>query len=142
MTPPFTGGCRCGAVRFSLPTAPIATRLCWCRDCQYFSAGNASANAIFRTEGMTLTGAPAAYESPADSGNLLRRRFCGACGTPLFSEAVVRPGMMVVRLGTLDDAAGLRPESIIWAKSAPVWACFDPALPRAEGQGPAPGAKA
>ena len=36
----YTGGCRCGAVRYSLPAQHAATRVCWCRDCQYFGAGS------------------------------------------------------------------------------------------------------
>jgi len=136
VTARFTGGCRCGAVRFSFPAAPIVTRMCWCRDCQYFAAGSATVNAVFPTAGAEMTGATTAYESTADSGTVLKRHFCPACGTPLYSEAAARPGFKVVRLGTLDDTARLRPEMVIWQNSAPGWACFDPAVPRHDGQGP------
>lgn len=43
------GGCRCGAVRYTVTAEPIATRVCWCRDCQYFAAGSATVNVIFPT---------------------------------------------------------------------------------------------
>ena len=33
--------------------------------------------------------------------------------------------------GSLDDPNIARPGAVIWAKSAPQWACFDPDLPRA-----------
>ena len=134
MTEHVTGGCRCGAIRFHFDHPPVAVRACWCRDCQYLSSGNASVSAIFRTAGLTLTGTPAAYESAADSGNTMRRRFCGNCGTPLFSEASDTPDFMVVRAGALDDPALAPPTSTIWTASAPPWGLIDPALPRCDGQ--------
>ena len=67
----------------------------------------------------------------------MRRSFCPACGTPLFSEAEPRPHQIIVRVGALDDRELGRPGAIIWTKSAPKWACFDPALPQAEGPPPA-----
>ncbi|MFC3124118.1 GFA family protein [Pseudoroseomonas globiformis] len=124
-----TGRCFCGAIRFRFNHAPLATRACWCRDCQYLACGNASVNAFFRPAGLTLEGEPASYVSQADSGNTMRRRFCAKCGTHLFSEAEARPDVMVVRIGTLDRRDGLAPVSAIWTGSAPDWARLDPDLP-------------
>jgi hypothetical protein len=137
MTNLITGQCFCGAVRFQFDQPPIATRACWCRDCQYLASGNASINAIFRTAGFKLTGTVSDYISTADSGNVMRRRFCPQCGTPLFSESQTRPDLMVVRVGALDDREISRPASYIWTASAPCWGWFDPALPNCAGQ-PAP----
>ena len=100
---PITGRCFYGAVRFRFDEAPVATRACWCRDCQYLAAGNASVNAIFRTRSFRLTGAVAEHLSQADSGNTMRRRFCPSCGTPLFAESLDLPDYMAVRAGALDD---------------------------------------
>jgi len=132
--PPVTGRCFCGAVRFRLEQPPLATRACWCRDCQYLSSGNASVNAIFPTAGFSLTGEVAEHVSAADSGNTMRRRFCPRCGTPLFSESLSRPDVMVVRVGALDDPEAARPTAVIWTGSAPGWAALDPDLPHSEGQ--------
>ncbi len=131
---PVTGGCFCGAVRFRFAQPPVATRACWCRDCQYLSSGNASINAIFRTASFSLTGQVSEYVSTADSGHVMRRRFCPKCGTPLFSEASDRPDLMVVRVGALDDREAGQPTAVIWTASTPGWAMLDSDLPSHKGQ--------
>ncbi|MGE0116569.1 MAG: GFA family protein [Dongiaceae bacterium] len=133
----ITGRCLCGAVRFQFDQPPILARACWCRDCQYLASGNASINVFFKTESFTLTGEVGEYVSTADSGNAMRRRFCPRCGTPLFSEALSRPHLIVVRAGALDDPEIGRPASVIWTASAPNWGFVDRDLPNFEGQ-PAP----
>jgi hypothetical protein len=134
MTTRVTGRCLCGSVRFEFDYLPIATRACWCRDCQYLSSGNASINAVFRTEGLKRIGQVSKYFSSADSGNVMRRSFCGTCGTPLFSEARNRLEFMVVRAGALDDPDAGRPASFIWTASAPNWGLISPDLPSHDGQ--------
>jgi hypothetical protein len=140
MTSPITGRCYCGAVRFRFDQPPIARRACWCRDCQYLASGNASVNAIFRVAGFTLEGEVGEYVSTADSGTTMRRRFCPKCGTPLFSEALSRPELIVVRVGALDEREAFGPESVIWTASRPGWGFIDRDLPGCEGQpGPVTG---
>lgn len=133
----ITGGCRCGKVRWESPEAPIVTRVCWCRDCQYFAAGSATVNACFRTATFKVTGETTDFVSVADSGNRMHRRFCPSCGTPLFSEAQARPHLVFVRVGSFDDPNLAKPAMTIWTASAPGWAAIDPELPRLEGQAPA-----
>ena len=137
MTKPSTGRCYCGAVRFQIGHAPIAMRACWCRDCQYLAAGNASVNAVFKVDGLTVSGEVGEYVSTADSGNVMRRRFCPKCGTQLFSLNSARPDLIVVRVGALDDREIGGPQSFVWTRSAPSWGYFDPALPNCAAQ-PAP----
>lgn len=138
MTPmETTGGCLCGKIRFRIAAPPIAMRLCWCRVCQYFAAGNASVNVVFPSDALTIDGEPRDYSSVADSGTRMHRRFCPECGTHLFSEAESRPHLVIVRNGVLDDRALLKPGATIWTDSAPEWAWIDETLPRHAGQAPA-----
>lgn len=123
-----TGGCRCGAVRYTLAAAPVAVRLCWCRDCQYWAAGNAAVNLLVPRAAVAVQGELRAWECIADSGHHMRRSFCPACGTQVFSEARENPERLVIRVGTLDDATGLVPQTVIWTDSAPAWAHIDPSL--------------
>jgi hypothetical protein len=130
------GGCLCKAVRYRIAAAPLVTRVCWCRVCQYLAAGNGTVNVCFPTNAITITGELADYSLTADSGNVMHRRFCPNCGTQMFSEAESRPHLIFVRAGTLDDPEIAKPSSTIWASAAPSWACIDENLPRVEGQPP------
>ena len=131
---PIAGGCLCGKVRFEIAAdEPIRVRQCWCRVCQYLGAGAGTVNAVFEKEAMSVSGETAVYASTADSGAAMRRTFCPACGTALFSEAEPRPHLIIVRAGALDDPELAKPSAVIWTRSAPSWACFDPELPLTEG---------
>lgn len=128
-------GCLCGAVRIAIKGDPLRVRTCWCRDCQYWGAGNGTTNALHRIDDLEISGPVTWYVSVADSGNQLRRGFCGACGTPLFTGPVSGE-FLGIRAGAFDDPNAVRPTEVIWTASAPAWAVFDPALPRSERQPP------
>lgn len=132
----IAGGCLCRSVRYRVTAAPIVTRVCWCRLCQYIGAGSATVNVCFPTSAVAIEGELRDYRSVADSGNVMHRRFCPACGTHLFSEAEARPHLIFVRAGTLDDREIAKPVATIWTSQAPTWACFDPHLPQVAGQPP------
>ncbi len=128
------GGCRCGAIRYRLSADPVAARMCWCRDCQYWACGNASVNLVVRRDALAVQGTSCTYESLADSGNHMRRSFCGQCGTQMFSESRENVEFQVVRVGTLDHPERFSPQAVIWRDSAPAWAVIDSALPAFPGQ--------
>src|SRR5262249_43028540 len=133
-----TGRCLCGDVRYSLSAEPVATRVCWCRDCQHVSA-NGLVNLLIPTAAISISGQTSEYVRTADSGNNIRQRFCPRCGSPLFANSSARPQLTAVRVGTLDDPSSVRPTMNIWCSSAPTWACLDPEIERLEHQPPPPG---
>lgn len=135
-----TGRCLCGAVSFRLVAEPLATRVCWCRDCQHLAA-NGTVNMLVPADGVIVTGALAEYTRRADSGNEVTRQFCPSCGSQLFARSSARPQLRVVRIGCLDDPSSVRPTMNIWAASAPAWACLDPELERVDHQPTAPGSQ-
>jgi hypothetical protein len=134
----ITGGCFCKAVRYRATAAPIVTRVCWCRDCQYLGGGSGTVNVCFRTDAFTIEGERELrdHRSIANSGNVMHRRFCGICGTPMFSEAEVRPHLIFVRAGTLDDPEIAQPSMTIWTSQAPTWSCIHSNLPTVDKQPP------
>jgi hypothetical protein len=130
------GGCLCGAVRLEIDAQPLAVRACWCRLCQYLGAGSATVNACFPSEAVRTDGEVRWFDSKAESGSDMRRGFCPACGTPIFSIALQRPHLTFVRAGALDEPGIAAPQATIWTKEAPAWACIDAELPSFEAQPP------
>lgn len=133
------GGCLCGAVRYTVTADPIATRVCWCRDCQFLAAGSGTVNVVFPAGAVAITGPLRDFVSLADSGNRMHRQFCERCGTPVTSAAESRPHLLILRAGTLDDPNSVQPATTIWTDSAPAWACINESLPRVPRQPPPAG---
>jgi hypothetical protein len=126
-----TGGCLCGALRYESAGEPVFSLQCHCRDCQR-SSGTAYIAAIrVPASGFCITqGAPKRYVAKADSGNEITRAFCGDCGSPLYVQVSTRPDIIGIRVGSLDDPSGFRPEADIFVKSAQPWDHMNPALPK------------
>lgn len=121
------GGCRCGAIRYSIAGEPDHHALCLCEQCRR-SAGAAMVGwALFDRDAVTITGEPTSYNSSGDA----IRQFCGTCGTGLFylSESVF-PGKIDVQSGSFDDPAAIPPQALIQVADAPAWFAEVQALPQ------------
>ena len=99
----MTGGCQCGAVRFSAKLPLGRASLCHCRMCQK-ATGGLFAPFVSAASGLTWThGQPAHFRS----SNRVRRGFCAACGTPLTFEPDMGP--VELSIGAFDDPAAIPP---------------------------------
>jgi hypothetical protein len=134
MTPSFTGGCLCGAIRYTV-NAPIAElRACHCLDCQKTSGSGGSVNAVVqRKDFEVVNGSPKRYAAKAASGRTLFRHFCGDCGSPLYSQRESSPERIVVRAGTFDDSSAMKITANIWTRTARPWSWIDPATQQLPG---------
>lgn len=123
MTPgPITGGCLCGAIRYSSPVAPVITAVCHCRDCQKQTGSSFSILLGIPRDGLELTGdTPQDIETLGASGLTVRRTFCRRCGSPIFSAATSTPELLWLKAGTLDDPSSLQPNIHMWCETAQPW---------------------
>jgi hypothetical protein len=61
------------------------------------------------------------YNDRGDSGAIVRRQFCGNCGSPVFTRVENPPGVMFIKAGTLDDTSNLQPQFHCYTKSKQDW---------------------
>lgn len=97
------GGCYCGAVRYRADADPQLRAQCHCRECQYISGGSPNVVIGLPEPLFVYTkGAPATFKRK-DLEQPVTREFCGDCGTPLTSRSPAIPGMVLVKVGSLDQ---------------------------------------
>ena len=65
MTPEFTGGCMCGAVRYECADDPIAMGNCHCRDCQRATGSAFAAAVLVPVSAVRISGEVKYSKSPA-----------------------------------------------------------------------------
>ena len=122
-----TGGCLCGAIRYSVDVDISELRHCHCRDCQRTSGAHGAVVAIVPSDKFKLEkGTPKRYAGKAASGRTLYRFFCAECGSPLYGQRETMPEMVTLRAGTLDDSNSMRITAHIWVGSARPWSHIDP----------------
>ncbi|AJY46618.1 GFA family protein [Martelella endophytica] len=103
----FSGGCQCGAVRYTIAGRLSEPHICHCRMCQKAAGNFFMPLAGTEEENVAMTrGAPRWFQS----SDPIRRGFCEACGTPLFYQRI-GSGRIAVALGSLDDPAAFPPET-------------------------------
>lgn len=125
LSPPFTGACFCGGIRYRITAEPLTLYACHCTDCQKRSGSAFGLSMWVPRASIEVTkGEPALQVLTGADGRRRPGRVCAACGARLWSEPEKRATLAVVRAGTLDDTSWLRPVAHIWTRSAQPWFAF------------------
>jgi hypothetical protein len=103
----ITGGCQCGAIRFTTTELLDNAHICHCRMCQK-AVGNFFAALVSSPKAKLIwtRGTPARFKSSGD----VDRGFCAQCGTPLFFDPVNSEDLGLY-IGTLDEPYLIKPIS-------------------------------
>lgn len=124
------GGCRCGAVRYTLAQEVLPlTYACHCRDCQTWSGSAFSQQTWLPDKSLSVSGPLVVYELANASGRVSTQRMCGACHTRIYNSNSSRPGIVVVRAGTLDRSDELDVVAHIWVKRKQPWLTLPEGVP-------------
>jgi hypothetical protein len=108
-----TGGCLCGAVRYSVRGEPVHVGRCHCGDCRKESGSAFTVYAHWPVDACEITGEISSYEG---------RGFCGRCGSRLLDPVGPDDTLIEIRLGSLDQAPfDLIPETEVWVKRRETW---------------------
>lgn len=115
--PKLTGNCLCGAVSFEADGDIAMQGNCHCTDCQQIS-GSAFATLLFvKDADIKITGETKRFEHKVDSGNTLTKDFCPNCGSQMFGGNVGRPGMTVIKAGSVNEKDHINPQFNVYAGS-------------------------
>ena len=108
-----TGGCLCGAVRYTVRGEPVHVRRCHCAACRKESGSAFTVYAHWPLEDFELSGDISSFDG---------RGFCPRCGSRLLDTSDPGDSHVEIRLGTLDDAPfDLKPEAETWVKRRESW---------------------
>lgn len=117
----LTGGCQCGAVRFTAVDVSPDGYWCHCRMCQRAVGNVAAAFVNAAKANVEWTGEPAYFASSP----VARRGFCAKCGTPLTFD-YPNSDKMDLTVGSLDDPSAVRLTSHFGVETrVPGWIALD-----------------
>jgi len=139
---PITGRCLCGGVTYSVDAEPVWQGVCHCSNCQRQTATAFSVIVGVPAKALTVQGSSLASFKTHSEGyqSTTERRFCSACGSPIFSTIESMPQLAWLKAGTLDDPSWFEPTAEIWTRSAQPWTpAFEQTarMPRGPGSGAA-----
>lgn len=121
MNGPMTGSCLCRQVRYRVDGDAAMQVNCHCKNCQRQSGSAFSTIIGVPQDTLTIEGEFRTYTDRGESGEAVLRDFCPNCGSPLFSRVAVAPGVMFIKVGTLDDTDDFSPAMHLWTKSKQHW---------------------
>jgi hypothetical protein len=117
---PWSGGCRCGRLRFTISAPPLLAAVCHCRGCQRMSASAFSTTLTVPAAGFAVTEGEPAIGGLHDPD--LRHHHCSHCLSWAFTRTP--RGFVNVRATLLDDASWFVPfievqtaEKLPWAST-------------------------
>jgi hypothetical protein len=122
----WTGGCRCGKIRFTVAGEPDYPHVCSCTDCKVRGGGPMQWWVGFPLAGLTWTGEqePTWYDTfPGET----KRGFCATCGSHVaaldYGDDTI--GINVTALDQHDDPRltpvnqSFRPDAVSWLPQVP-----------------------
>lgn len=126
----ITGGCRCGACRYTIDWAELpAVYACHCHVCQRWSGSAYGVQALVGETQICGDRAGGGYEKATEDRTSVQR-VCGECHSRLYNTNSRRPDIAVVRAGTLDRSEELMCRAHIFANYKQGWVRLDDDLPQ------------
>ena len=109
-----TGRCYCGEIEFEFDDPIHSQLLCHCRECRYLSGGESNASIVSSEKNFRVIKGELKTFARDDLDAPRVRSFCGNCATHICVESPPRPGMLVLKIGTLDDHSWFNPQTAIF----------------------------
>ncbi|SLN44496.1 GFA family protein [Pseudooctadecabacter jejudonensis] len=121
-----TGGCLCGAVRYTLYTPPKWTALCHCDSCRRAASAPVVAWMGFAPDAVDWSGERQFYKSSPHAN----RGFCPTCGSQMSFESDRWPGEIHLYGVSLDTPEAYVPQLHCYTDEHLDWLRLSDDLPR------------
>ncbi|WP_396586379.1 GFA family protein [Bermanella sp. R86510] len=121
------GSCLCGAIEYEVDGLNSAILHCSCSTCRkaHAAAFNTAAS-VKKSSFRWLKGESLLSKFESSPGKI--RHFCSKCGSQLVKEKEGSSDL-VLRVATLDDDPGKKPEFRIWASHEVPWLDYNAQIP-------------
>ncbi|RYZ07111.1 MAG: GFA family protein [Myxococcales bacterium] len=123
------GSCLCGSVRYDLSADLGEFGYCHCKSCRKASGSGHGANApIERVHFHLRSGEETLREYESSPGKL--RVFCSRCGSPIYAYLAATPGILRIRLGSLDSDFTQQPRAHTFVAEKALWEPINDEIPQ------------
>jgi hypothetical protein len=114
------GSCLCNAIQYEIHGELGPVMVCHCSRCRKASGSAYAINAAVKTDEFHwVKGSGFVAEFESSPG--VFRVFCKQCGSPLVSRRPAEPGILRLRMGSLDTPVGVKPVAHIFVGSKAPW---------------------
>ena len=124
-----TAECACGALKVSVEGEPAVVGACCCLQCQRRTGSVFGVAAYFPKDKVEIVAGESKIFTRTGKEGTVSIHFCLTCGSSLFSEASVFPGIRAVMVGCFADPSFAPPELVGWHSRNHAWVKFPPNIP-------------
>jgi hypothetical protein len=95
--------CNCGQLRAGVRGDPVRVSVCHCLACKRRTGSAFAHNTGFLPEQVVIEGQWKSWSCTTDSGRTNRFHFCPDCGSTVFYDVEIRPGIVHIPAGSFAD---------------------------------------
>lgn len=125
------GSCHCRNIEYQISGEISPIQHCHCRTCRKTNGTAYGSSAVTSRDGFRVTkGGDSIREYESSPGK--QRCFCATCGSHVYALMDEHPGIVILRIGTIDGDPGVRPTRHIWVSQKAPWYEIHDQLPRTD----------
>ena len=133
----ISGRCLCGAIHYESDADPVMSAACHCTHCRRQTGTAFSVIVAVPADSLVVNGDTLrVYDDIGTSGLPVLRKFCGNCGSPLFTDVKAYEDLVFIKAGTLDDPENIQVGAEIWCDSKLSWSSLADDVPKFPGNPP------
>lgn len=118
--------CQCGQLRVIAAGEPDAVNMCHCSECQRRTGAVFGSGAYYKKSAVRIEGPSKLYTRDGQEDREVRIRFCPNCGSSVYWEADLRPGLYGIAVGAFADPRFPLPSASVWEQSMHSWVAAPP----------------